>query len=678
MDKKSAPNDQNNMRLSFWLFICAFAHLPLISTALAFHTQNSTDLSCFEVSKVPASNQCLFVRQNCNNSSYQIGRADYLKIYYCSPFRKGSLVLVCTGILLFFVSLALTASDYLCPNLYTISKFLQLSDNLAGLTLLALGNGSPDVLSTFKALEVDATGLAVSELMGAALFILTVVVGAISWVHPFKVPKFHFIRDILFYLAVSFICLLILVVGRLSYWSAVLLFSTYLVYVAVVLFSHSVLWENVVKRANISRLRSTYDEEIVSEVSDSSLELFTTDFTPHPSIDSLMVSEYQDERDEFDAFLNTYPHNVRDERALIETGSYGLKLLLKKLSRHSLDLPMISSGMTLTNERPLTASGSAISLDIPTFEQEQTATVSEDNMKTKVKSVWSLLFPGLGPDAPLLSKAHFVVTYPTNSLLRLTTPNREQAIEYIHSVSYNAFNFTESSIDGPLDDGFPDYDYDLDMKLFKIQFVCVPAFVLISCFNNTMYVWLSAPFLVASFYGLSFFIPEADSNLTLKHRFWNYLGSFIGFAASLLWISIFATEIVAILKAMSVIFAISDDMLGATVFALGNSVGDLVSNLIIAKMGMPIMAFGACFGGPLLSISSLGLSAAIIMYKNGTQEIKIEFSNPLKWNCFALILTLIFLVGCVPLNGWMFDKRIGAVLVSIWIISCLLTVISGL
>ncbi|OBA18941.1 hypothetical protein METBIDRAFT_79922 [Metschnikowia bicuspidata var. bicuspidata NRRL YB-4993] len=642
--------------------------------------QNVTDLSCFQVSEVLAQDQCLFVRENCNSDSYSIGRADYLKFYYCSPLRPGSLAVISGVVFFCFVSLALTASDYLCPNLYSISKFLQLSDNLAGLTLLALGNGSPDVLSTYKALEVEATGLAVSELMGAALFILTVVVGAISWVHPFKVPRFHFIRDVSFYLAISFMCILIFISGSLTYWSSLVLFSTYIIYVAVVLFSHSVLWENLLHTANVIRFRSTYEEEPAPSIVERRLDDFNTDYVPHPSIELLLAHSYQEGEDEVDAFLSSHPHNHCDKRTLIETGAYGINLLLKKLSNHTLHLPGVSSSLTLTNERPLTATAS-IAIENSTADHENTVSDPKLQVKPHHISVWNLILPSLDPEASLLTKAHYFITFPTNSLLRLTTPNREQAIEYGQSLSCNAFNFSTSALDSVISNTSWDYDYSLDMRIFKLQLVAAPVFVLITCFPNTVFAWFMTFLVLISIYGISIMIPEGDSTLksfSLRHKFWNYFGSFVGFIASLLWISIFATEIVAILKAMAVIFAIQDDLLGATVFALGNSVGDLVSNLIIAKMGMPAMAFGACFGGPLLSISSLGFSAAIIMCNKNKRSISIEFSDTLKWNCFALIVTLTFLAVSIPLNGWTFDRRVGSILLSIWIASSILTIISGL
>ncbi|KAF9984550.1 hypothetical protein BGZ65_000158, partial [Modicella reniformis] len=61
-----------------------------------------------------------------------------------------------------------------------------------------------------------------------------------------------------------------------------------------------------------------------------------------------------------------------------------------------------------------------------------------------------------------------------------------------------------------------------------------------------------------------------------------------------------AFVVTSILQAFGMIFGVSDAILGLTIFAMGNSLGDLVANITIARMGFPRMAFSACFGGPLL------------------------------------------------------------------------------
>jgi sodium/potassium/calcium exchanger 6 len=53
-----------------------------------------------------------------------------------------------------------------------------------------------------------------------------------------------------------------------------------------------------------------------------------------------------------------------------------------------------------------------------------------------------------------------------------------------------------------------------------------------------------------------------------------------------------------------VVFKLSNEILGVTLLAWGNSIADFIANLAVAKQGYPQMAIAACFGGPLLSILS--------------------------------------------------------------------------
>ena len=50
-----------------------------------------------------------------------------------------------------FYVLGSTADAYLSPVLAGISKHLKISQSLAGVTLLAFGNGAPDVFSSLSA-----------------------------------------------------------------------------------------------------------------------------------------------------------------------------------------------------------------------------------------------------------------------------------------------------------------------------------------------------------------------------------------------------------------------------------------------------------------------------------------------------------------------------------------------
>ena len=53
-------------------------------------------------------------------------------------------------------------------------------------------------------------------------------------------------------------------------------------------------------------------------------------------------------------------------------------------------------------------------------------------------------------------------------------------------------------------------------------------------------------------------------------------------------------------------------ILGLTVLAIGNSVGDWVADTAVARAGKPGMGISSCFGSPLLN-DVIGLSVALIV-----------------------------------------------------------------
>lgn len=96
---------------------------------------------------------------------------DYLELYErCSTpaARVFAFLALILWLIFLFAFVGITASDFFSPNLATLSSRLGLSEAVAGSTLLAFGNGSPDVFSTFAALRSNSGLLAVGELLGAA------------------------------------------------------------------------------------------------------------------------------------------------------------------------------------------------------------------------------------------------------------------------------------------------------------------------------------------------------------------------------------------------------------------------------------------------------------------------------------------------------------------------------
>ena len=109
---------------------------------------------------------------------------------------------------------------------------------MTGVTFLALGNGSPDVFSTFAAMTTHSGSLAVGELLGAAGFITAVVAGSMAIVRPFKVAKNSFVRDVSFFIVAASLSMIFVADGYLQVWECALMIIFYVFYVFVVVAWH--------------------------------------------------------------------------------------------------------------------------------------------------------------------------------------------------------------------------------------------------------------------------------------------------------------------------------------------------------------------------------------------------------------------------------------------------------
>lgn len=161
--------------------------------------------------------------------------------------------------------------------------------------------------------------------------------------------------------------------------------------------------------------------------------------------------------------------------------------------------------------------------------------------------------------------------------------------------------------------------------------------------------------------------------------------AFLGFVVGICWIATIANEVVSLLKTLGVILDISDSLLGLTVFAVGNSLGDLVADITVARLGYPVMALSACFGGPMLNILlGIGVGGLYMTlhpkpYMSTTavtDPYEIAISKSLAICGVTLLVILVGLLIIVPLNHWRMDRKIGCGLVALWSLSTLGNVIA--
>ncbi|KAM4709569.1 mitochondrial sodium/calcium exchanger protein [Discoglossus pictus] len=145
--------------------------------------------------------------------------------------------------------------------------------------------------------------------------------------------------------------------------------------------------------------------------------------------------------------------------------------------------------------------------------------------------------------------------------------------------------------------------------------------------------------------------------------------SFLGFVVSALWISAAATEVVSLLRTFGVIFRLSNTVLGLTLLAWGNSIGDFVSDLTLARQGYPRMAFSACFGGIIFNVLiGVGLGCLLQMGVSHT-ELQLEPQGLLGWILAGgLGISLIFSLIAVPAQCFHLRRSYGIALFCLYAI----------
>ncbi|KAL0911043.1 hypothetical protein M5K25_019146 [Dendrobium thyrsiflorum] len=244
------------INLSFILVIFFFLFSSLVSSStqsisLSFILKRSSPTNLNDCRAIEAledsETKCSYLKINddCGTRGY----FNYLQLFYCvfgnSPLL-GYIILFLWLLVLFYL-LGNTASQYFCPSLEGLSRVLNLSPTIAGVTLLSLGNGAPDVFSSVVSFagggRVGEVGL--SSVLGGGFFVSSAVVGVISICiggssrrHVVAVDGFSFSRDLCCLLVSLSFLLLILVVGQIHILGSIFFISLYILYVIIVSTAH--------------------------------------------------------------------------------------------------------------------------------------------------------------------------------------------------------------------------------------------------------------------------------------------------------------------------------------------------------------------------------------------------------------------------------------------------------
>ncbi|EKM58406.1 uncharacterized protein PHACADRAFT_117328 [Phanerochaete carnosa HHB-10118-sp] len=708
---------------------------------------------CYPVS-LPVKEQCANVVEECP-APHTFLSIPYVKHYFCAKpaIRPTLFAGLLLWLLFLFSTLGISAADFFCPNLATLAHLLHLDENVAGVTFLAFGNGSPDVFATFSAMRSNSGGLAIGELLGAAAFVTSCVVGSMCIIKPFKVNPAPFLRDVGFFTISIVVMLVVLWDSVLELWEAMCLVGLYLFYVAVVVVGSWIERRREKQRRMEEMMRDEYREDtpLIQEpyqdeppTSSSNLEVpvpyqrsravsaphpprlgiqlpirpTTRNSSPHstgthtpsphsshmPSFSLIgalefrrVVSSLQEQAagtrlSLFESSpLTPYPggHYHHHPHLRRTNSSQSHTSLLRDESRDPWDAALSSHGVPLEQRSPM---GSTHDLEvgvenmpIPTISHipaSPTITDSEPEQYIPPSRrqrffrtlgvICHVLFPTLHNfrQKSYLGMIAAVFAAPAVTALTLTLPvvvtNHDMPGPHEEKLdnASRLVEFEEEGVERTLiaEDAVEEEMHELQFNkwLMAVQCVLAPLFCVAILFDGSgREPWLlmaagiagaAAAILVAVFSGNG---ESQGARLTRCT---------MGFIVAVVWIMALADEIVEVLQTFGLIFGLSDAIIGLTIFAMGNSLADLVANMSVAVFA-PIMGFSACFGGPMLNILlGIGITGTYIT-RQTSEPYPLEFSTTLFITGVGLLVLLLATLIFVPLNGYFLPRTWGIALI---------------
>lgn len=182
--------------------------------------------------------------------------------------------------------------------------------------------------------------------------------------------------------------------------------------------------------------------------------------------------------------------------------------------------------------------------------------------------------------------------------------------------------------------------------------------------------------LIVFFTGLIFSFFIFVSTRREKTPIYHALFIMGGFTLAIVWLYTVARELLELLSSFGFILDIPESILAITILAWGNSIGDLVSDIVVAREGYPSMAVGAIFGSPCLNLLlGLGISLTFNKTSLSTGCFPVKADAHVSLSFVVLISSLILSIFVIPISKFTSHKIYGIILIGIYIVYFILSVL---
>lgn len=206
---------------------------------------------------------CSYAKGNCRQRS---GLFNYQALPYCTfgSYPLLGLVLLLFWLFTLAIWLGMAADEFLCPCLSVMAKVCKMSETVAGVTFLALGNGAPDIFSQVASAVATPHGaeMALGEVLGSSLIVVGVVLGIVMSAVPFTLVAPEFVRDVLFFLGALLWLFCILLDSVINVWESAGFIALYSLYIYAVVSGWAVTKKNRAEANPIAKAEEEAEKKL--------------------------------------------------------------------------------------------------------------------------------------------------------------------------------------------------------------------------------------------------------------------------------------------------------------------------------------------------------------------------------------------------------------------------------
>lgn len=504
---------------------------------------------------------------------------------------------------------------------------------------MAFGNGSPDIFATIASVQQNELGQALGTIVGGGTFVTSVVVGVVLLASKKKIniPIRPFVRDLLFYFGSVIFLFVICLTGKIYAWQSALFIGYYAAYVLVIILGQYFIKKS--KKKIITQMSTTNtitEKDMASFMMSTALQehvVVDKNVSSFGSIDDQYEDDEKSDEDEEKPKFGVY---------LSKVGLWAGKKEKKKYDY----IQSRDDSLLEEDEIPL------VPVDNEESSDEDVSSVPHNTLKGFLYVNYRRFVSFLElEDQSIPSRIFTFVDLPRYIIQRLVIPdaleeNYFRPFYILHPLTITIFLFTV-------------------FEGWQMHAGFLP---------GPLWAWILPTALLLC-------VSIALTSRNLKPPFYEWIFVFISMILSVVWIYFIAQELVSLLSSAGTLLNVSATIMGLTILAWGNSIGDLVSNFVVSRNGSPAMAIPACYAAPLTNtLLGIGISVTIYVITNKTSFFLLtgHLKSGLFFAFIFLFLIILIALIVVPLWKFHYKKVLGSTLIGVYLVCTALSLLAEL